>query len=685
MKNKNAIYTILPSKIDNRSFPYPHLFDEIDTDYLCFTDNPLCTSVNWQIILLPALDSKYYLPYLTKYEHTFEISYNQIITDSLEEDSSLINVPNLLELYGGSILKDTFIPTADSHGNYLYKKNPTYTNNPFNGRLFQLTIGILVSNQIQTIRRCLSHLDKLRSSLVCELLVIDTGSTDGTVEVAQQYGARIISFPWCDNMSAARNAGIYHALGEWYLSIDDDEWFESTDSIINFFLSGQHKQFNFSGYIQRNYTKEDGSQYHDHYTCRMARITPSLHFEGRIHDALIFPKNEKIYYHEDYVHHYGFSYDDPDKVLQKTKRNIRLLALDHYEFPCNIRYILQIANEFNTIEQSDYAITYFYVGLSTLKQLHETNVNYEKQLLSSHLLLAFYHAHDKRLFSFSNKCLKNFSYSPKDLACIHYFRFDLAETLCYDDSFIEKELIAYQKNRTIFLSNVQKYNRSSFLELDVCQNKIFEHIYYIHKLALQTRKKDFSNTQKTLERLSIKDVSQISAQKFFRTLFHMPVSFFQIGFEKITTTNMPAFFSELLPLIQTGFLTYNMLPLSQLPENSPYSYLLSLYAGDYSSEKLSYFQKYAPSLLNLLNLLTNNKCYQFAFMEYLRIHQYYFNFLYHPSLQKEDSFSLLPKFDLSLFYINKAISHTQESSTDLKKAAILNPSLNRIINLLQNK
>lgn len=672
MNHKNVIYTILPSKICHRSFPYSPLFIEPDTDYLCFTDNPSCTSTDWQIVLFSSLHSENYLPYLRKYTSLTEVGYNQIIVDSKDTKSFLITVPDLFQLYSTPLSKKLFVPTADCHGNYLFKENPIYTAGSFHGRMFQLTIGIPVSNQIHTIRRCLSHLEQLRASISCELLIINTGSTDGTVEVAQEYGARIIFFPWCNNMSAARNAGIYHARGEWYLSLDDDEWFESTDSIIDFFLSGRYKQYNFSGYIQRNYTKNDGSQYHDHYTCRMARITPTLHFEGRIHDALIFPKNEIIYYHEDYVHHYGFSHDNEKKILQKTRRNLELLALDYYEFPCNLRYILQIANEFNILHQSEYAIAYFYVGLSTSKQLSDTD--YEAQLLASHLLIALYHAQDEKFFSFSSNCLTYYSYTPKDLACIHFCRFDLAETLSYPDSFIEAELNDYITNRTLFLNNISKYNHSSLLELDVCQSKIFENIYLIHRFILYVRKNDYLNAQKFLLQLNLEGLSLYSAKKFFRSLLSMPASFFQVGFEKITNENISVFFEELLPFLQNGILSYQDLPLTKLPEDSPYYYLLALYAQNYTNKNFSYFQRYKDSLLKLLVIITDDNCCQFAVKEYLRVYWDYYHLLYHPSLQTENKIPLLSDFELSLWYLKKDASSSQNFSI---------PSLSRVFYLLE--
>src|SRR5262249_10107972 len=55
---------------------------------------------------------------------------------------------------------------------------------------------------------------------VDEIVVVDTGSVDGTREVATRFGARVYEFPWCDNFAAARNESLRHATGDWILSID---------------------------------------------------------------------------------------------------------------------------------------------------------------------------------------------------------------------------------------------------------------------------------------------------------------------------------------------------------------------------------------------------------------------------------------------------------------------------------
>lgn len=58
-----------------------------------------------------------------------------------------------------------------------------------------------------------------------EIIVVDTGSTDNTKEIAKEYGAQIFDFPWCDDFSAPRNFAIEQAQGDWILFLDADEAF----------------------------------------------------------------------------------------------------------------------------------------------------------------------------------------------------------------------------------------------------------------------------------------------------------------------------------------------------------------------------------------------------------------------------------------------------------------------------
>ena len=78
---------------------------------------------------------------------------------------------------------------------------------------------LIAKNEERFLPDCLRSLQ----SRVEEVIVADTGSTDKTVEIAQDFGASVIEHPWQENFSEARNAAMAHASGDWILYIDADE------------------------------------------------------------------------------------------------------------------------------------------------------------------------------------------------------------------------------------------------------------------------------------------------------------------------------------------------------------------------------------------------------------------------------------------------------------------------------
>ena len=121
-----------------------------------------------------------------------------------------------------------------------------------------LTIGMIVKNEIRCLERCFQSLQPLRDAIPCELIVADTGSTDGSRELAIQYADTCFDFPWCNDFSAARNAVMDRASGDWYLSIDADEFFdEDVSELVAFLSSGQHNHITVCTLTIRNYITPD--------------------------------------------------------------------------------------------------------------------------------------------------------------------------------------------------------------------------------------------------------------------------------------------------------------------------------------------------------------------------------------------------------------------------------------------
>ena len=71
-------------------------------------------------------------------------------------------------------------------------------------------------------------LDSVKS-IIDELIIIDTGSTDTTLKIAAKYGAQIYSYEWNNDFSEARNFSISKASAEWILVLDGDELIDKND------------------------------------------------------------------------------------------------------------------------------------------------------------------------------------------------------------------------------------------------------------------------------------------------------------------------------------------------------------------------------------------------------------------------------------------------------------------------
>ena len=85
---------------------------------------------------------------------------------------------------------------------------------------------MIVKNEEDNIEQALSW----GKDIVSEQIVADTGSTDRTVELAQQLGAKVYHFSWIDDFSAAKNFAISKAECEWIALLDADEYFSKEDA-----------------------------------------------------------------------------------------------------------------------------------------------------------------------------------------------------------------------------------------------------------------------------------------------------------------------------------------------------------------------------------------------------------------------------------------------------------------------
>lgn len=232
-----------------------------------------------------------------------------------------------------------------------------------------LSISMLISGR-KEMQKSLESLRPFQEEIPCEVILVDTGCSAAQRELAEQYADKIISFKWCNDFAAARNAGLKAARGEWFLYLDDDEWFEDPREIIDFFRTGEYRNYNSASYVVRNYRNEEGTIYNESYPSRMERLDKEAKFAGKIHEYLLpFRQPQKSF--SVFVHHYGYAFKNREEEKRHSARNLPLLLEMRKDEPGNPRWILQLAQEYFSLEEYDKSMEAAASGLEEWKSLRK--------------------------------------------------------------------------------------------------------------------------------------------------------------------------------------------------------------------------------------------------------------------------------------------------------------------------
>lgn len=204
-----------------------------------------------------------------------------------------------------------------------------------------LSIGIIFKNEIRCLERCVKALRPLQDAVPCELVMADTGSEDGSREIAQQYADVFFDFPWIGDFAAARNALIDHSSGEWFLTVDADEWLDGDISQLVRFLTTQELwTWSLCGVMIRNYVgAELGEEYSDFLAVRLARLSTGVRYVGAIHELWdhsgdIYVLNQTILHHDGYLSSIKGQQD-------KTERNMKPLRELLAQNPEDLKTLMQ--------------------------------------------------------------------------------------------------------------------------------------------------------------------------------------------------------------------------------------------------------------------------------------------------------------------------------------------------------
>ena len=210
-----------------------------------------------------------------------------------------------------------------------------------------IALVMIVKNGAPALARCLSSVQ----GHVDDIIVLDTGSTDETVTIAQRHGARVFHFAWIDDFSAARNAALDHSDADWNLILDADNWLESGHAVLRALgaepFIGQVSIVN--RFVQGGEVRES--------TEWVPRILPrGVRYAGRIHEQ---PVNDRGLARKRLDVRFGHDGYMPEGLEAKRGRNEALLRLALSESPRDPYLLYQLGKELAIYDRHAEAVEYF--------------------------------------------------------------------------------------------------------------------------------------------------------------------------------------------------------------------------------------------------------------------------------------------------------------------------------------
>lgn len=214
---------------------------------------------------------------------------------------------------------------------------------------------MIVKNEEKNIERALSW----GKGVVSEQIVVDTGSTDRTVEIARRMGAKVYEFQWIDDFAAAKNYAIEKAGYEWVALLDADEYFSGEDAgkLLDYVEKLQDTQINgvVTAWIHMS---NEGQVLGVDTQIRVFRNHPAIRYKRRIHETLVsfspdVPLNA-IDANELSIFHTGYGALEKKEKLG-SKRNLRLIEKELEENPDDYEMWGYLGNEYDSMGQEDEA------------------------------------------------------------------------------------------------------------------------------------------------------------------------------------------------------------------------------------------------------------------------------------------------------------------------------------------
>ncbi len=321
----------------------------------------------------------------------------------------------------------------------------------------RLSACMIAKDEEKRIGRCIASY----KDVVDEIIVVDTGSADKTVEIAESLGARVYHYEWNNHFAEAKNYALDRAKGDWIIFLDADEYFvKDTARNIIPILQRLPAKFKAIACRMENIDYINGKLLDEIIQIRIFHRDKNIRYKNSIHESLTHKANKAIetFFVDNkdlLIHHDGYSLSDQGR---KSKRNLELLLLQLERASEDPTIYYYLSDCYFALEDWRQTIEYARLFLDSGTQLATSKIKPHLNIIDSMLHLR-YSVND--ILKEIQVGLSKFPQHPSFHFYLANILFDLKK---YDEAYHE-----YRKT----LKLQEEYNDIEF-------NSIARNIYHAH-------------------------------------------------------------------------------------------------------------------------------------------------------------------------------------------------------------
>ncbi|HQP31506.1 MAG TPA: glycosyltransferase family 2 protein, partial [Deltaproteobacteria bacterium] len=186
----------------------------------------------------------------------------------------------------------------------------------------KLGVVMIVKNEEQSLGDILADI----RGVVDEICIVDTGSTDATIALAESFGAKVATFPWINDFAAARNRSIEMAESDYLLWLDADDRIDAEDAQALAALKSRLRPQKDTAYMLKILGCSEDMPETISFQTRVIPNRKEVRFEGRVHEQIL-PALEasgvRVESADITIRHTG--YHDEQARMAKAQRNLDIL------------------------------------------------------------------------------------------------------------------------------------------------------------------------------------------------------------------------------------------------------------------------------------------------------------------------------------------------------------------------